>query len=176
MNGGILALDLASHTGWCEGIPGETPTHGSLRFAPPSSGPGAVLGGLLDFMAKRLSAFRYRAVVYEAPLDPRWKGNQTNLNTARILIGMPGVVEAVCNLTGTPVREATSGDVRMHMIGCRPKKDAAKPMVIAKARELGFDPQDDDAADAIMIWHYACSMLAPKEARDTTPLMSRAKR
>lgn len=176
MNGGILALDLATTTGWCEGLPGETPIHGSSRLAPPSSPSPAVHGGLLDFLAKRLTAFRYRAVVYEAPLDPRWKGAMTNTATARILLGLPAVVEAVCYQTGTPVREATSGDVRKHMLGCRPKSAEAKPMVLARAREMGFDPRDDNAADALMIWHYACALLAPKEARDTTPLMARAKR
>lgn len=162
MNGGILALDIATTTGWAEGLPGERPVSGSIRLAPPGSSHAAVYGAMLAFLGARLSAFRYRMVIFEAPLDPRWKGAMTNTNTARLLLGLPAVVEAVAYQTGHMPREATSGDVRKHTLGCRPKAAEAKPMVIAKAREMGFDPRDDNEADALMLWHYARDVLAKK--------------
>lgn len=155
MNGGILALDIATTTGWAEGLPGERPTSGSLRLAPPGSPHAAVYGAMMAFLGARLTAFHYRLVIFEAPLDPRWKGAMTNTNTARLLLGLPAVVEAVAYQTGHAINEATSGDVRKHMLGCRPKAADAKPLVIAKARELGFSPRDDNEADALMLWHYA---------------------
>lgn len=156
MNGGILALDIASTTGWAEGLPGERPISGSVRLAPPGSPHAAVFGAMLAFVGARLSAFRYRLVVFEAPLDPRWKGAMTNTNTARLLLGLPAVFEAVAYQTGHySISEATSGDVRKHMLGCRPKAADAKPLVIAKARQMGFDPKDDNEADALLLWHFA---------------------
>lgn len=161
MNGGILALDIATTTGWAEGLPGDRPVSGSIRLAQPGSSHGAIYGAMLAFLGARLSAFRYRAVVFEAPLDPRWKGAMTNTNTARVLLGLPAVAEAVAHQTGHyNVREVTSREVRKHMLGITPKAAVAKPLVVAKARELGFAPKDDNEADALLIWHYARDVLA----------------
>lgn len=161
MNGGILALDIATTTGWAEGLTGERPVSGSIRLAPPGSSHAAVYGAMLAFLGARLSTFRYRLVVFEAPLDPRWKGAMTNTNTARLLLGLPAVVEAVAYQTGHHhPKEVTSREVRKHMLGFCPKSAEAKPLVIAKARQMGFNPKDDNEADALMVWHYARDILA----------------
>lgn len=159
MNGGILALDIASTTGWAEGLPGERPVSGSISFKGTQP---ERMGAMLAFLGARLSAFRYRLVIFEAPLDPRWMGKATNFNTSRLLLGLTGVAEAVTNQTGHTPREANVGDVRIHMLGCRPKAADAKAMVTAKARALGFDPRDDNEADALMLWHYARDVIAAK--------------
>lgn len=166
MNGGILFLDLATTMGFCEGIPGtgENPTSGTIRLAPAGSSPAAIFGGLLDFLATRMTAFRYRLVVYEAPMDPRHM--KTNINTARILLGMPAIVEAVAHQTGHhSIREASVNDVRKHLLGYIPRRakgerdGGQKAPVIAHLRESGYDPQDDNEADAIAGWIYAASLI-----------------
>jgi hypothetical protein len=169
MNGGILFLDLATTMGWCEGIPGtgDRPASGTVRLAPAGSSPAAIFGGLLDFMATRLTAFRYRLVVYEAPMDPRHM--KTNINTARILLGMPAIVEAVAHQTGHhSLREAHVNDVRNSLLGYIPRREKGgkpgdqKAPVIARLRECGYDPKDDNEADAIAGWIYAAKMISGK--------------
>lgn len=169
MNGGILFLDIATTTGWAEGLPGDRPVSGKLRLAPEGSKPAAIFGGMLAFLGARLSAFRYRMIVYEAPMDPRHM--KTNINTARVLLGLPAVVEAVAHQTGHhAIREANVHDVRKHLLGGRPAKGDAKREVIASLRGLGFDPADDNEADAIAGWLYAAAQVDPKAAPPTGPL------
>lgn len=169
MNGGILFLDIATTTGWCEGLPGERPVSGKIRLAPEGSKPAAIFGGMLSFLGARLTAFRYRMIVYEKPMDPRHM--KTNINTARVLLGLPAVVEAVAHQTGHhAIREANVHDVRKHLLGVRPAKGDAKRAVTEAVRALGFDPADDNEADAIAGWAYAVSLVDPKAALPTGPL------
>lgn len=164
MNGGVLFLDLATTMGWCEGLPGERPVSGTKRLAPEGSQPAAVFGGMLDFLATRLTTFRYRMIVYEAPMDPRHM--KTNVNTARILLGLPAMVEGVAHQTGHySLREANVNDIRKALLGYIPRRakgdkpGAQKAPVIAELRARGFDPKDDNEADAIAGWLFACSLL-----------------
>lgn len=167
MNGGVLFLDLATTTGWCEGVPGtgDRPISGTQRLAPAGSPPAAVFGGLLDFLATRLTTFRYRLVVYEAPFDPRHM--KTNLNTARVLLGLPAIVEAVAYQTGHyAIREAHVNDVRKHLLGFIPRREkgargaAQKAPVIEALRARGYAPKDDNEADAIAGWIYASDLIS----------------
>lgn len=174
MSGSILFLDLATTTGWCEGIPGEKPTSGKLRLAPEGSPSAAKHGGLLAFLGTRLTTFRYRAVVYEAPRDPRHMGNKTTMNVAMMLIGMTGVVEAICHQTGHHrVMTSDVHAIRKHLLGYRPQAGDAKKEVIAKLRTLGFDPADDNEADAIAGWLHACATLEPRCATNTSAMFYR---
>lgn len=171
MSGSVLFLDLATTTGFCEGIPGERPTSGKIRLAPEGSPAAAKQGGLLAFLGTRLTAFRYRAVVYEAPRDPRHMGNKTTMDTAMMLIGMTGVTEAVCHQTGHHrVMTADVHEVRKHLLGYRPDAGKAKIEVIRKLRSLGFNPADDNEADAIAGWLFATAKLEPRCATNTSPL------
>lgn len=169
MNGGVLFLDLATTMGWCEGVPGtgDRPMSGTIRLAPEGSPPAAVFGGLLDFLITRLTTFRYRLIVYEAPMDPRHM--KTNINTARILLGMPAIVEAVAYQTGHhALREASVNDVRKSLLGYIPRRAkgdapaAQKAPVIAELRACGYEPKDDNEADAIAGWIFACKLIAPR--------------
>jgi hypothetical protein len=175
MNGGILALDLATTMGWAEGVPGtgDRPTCGTQRLAPSGSEPAAIFGGMIDFIARRMQAFQYRMVIYEAPFDPRVMGFKTNVNTARMLLGLPAIVEGVCYQMGMHnLREANVNDVRKFLLGVRPKKDEAKGAVIQRLRTLGHDPQDDNAADALALWLYAASIMDSRVGIKTTRLFS----
>jgi hypothetical protein len=169
MNGGILFLDVATQMGWCEGLPGEMPISGTVRLAPEGSKPAAIFGGMLSFLGARLTAFRYRMIAYEAPMDPRHM--KTNINTARVLLGLPAVLEAVAYQTGHhAIREASVHDVRRHLLGARPAKGDAKRAVIEAVRGMGFDPKDDNEADSIAGWLYTVSQIDPKAAAAVGPL------
>lgn len=175
MTAPVLFLDLATTTGWCEGVPGEKPTSGTMRLAPPGSSPAAIFGGLLDWLASRLTTFRYRMIVYEAPFDPRHM--KTNINTARVLLGLPAIVEAVAHQTGNHrIKEASVHDVRQHLLGRRPPKGEAKRVVMDRLRVLGYSPKDDNEGDAIAGWLYATALVESRIAQMTSPMFAAAKK
>lgn len=173
----ILFLDVATRSGWCEGTPGEKPQHGSHRFAPEGSSPEAVAAGAIKWLGQRLAAFKPNVIVVEAPLDPRVMGRKTNINTAQLLLGLPLVLGGVAHLSGVyDFRSARADDARMHLLGYRPKRDDAKRVIIDRITALGFTPQDDNAADAICGWLFACSIVEPKVAALSTPLFGDKRR
>ena len=176
MSGSILCLDLATTMGWCEGVPGEKPTSGTFRLAPVGSSAAAVHGGLVDWLAKRLTTFRYRMVVYEAPLDPRWSKQPRSAATARLLLGLCGITEGICHQTGHTVKEADVSGVRMHVLGARPPKGEGKTLVMQRLRLLGHEFRDDNEADAIAVWLYATALASSRIAQMTSPMFAGAKK
>jgi hypothetical protein len=127
---------------------------------------------MIGFLGGRLQAFRPRVIVYEAPFDPRHM-KKINANTIRIAWGLPAVVEAVAYRMGvTDIREANVNDIRRSMLGGLPQKNQAKAEVTAFVRALGYAPADDNEADAILGWLYACSIIDSRVSVRTMPLFS----
>lgn len=178
--GSILALDLATVTGWAEGVPGApTGTSGSFRLAPPGASAGERYDALFAWLWTRLSAFRPALIIYEAPAVPMHMRGATNIDTTAFLMGLPAIVEQVAHRKGVyRVRKANVQDVRAHFIGGRGfiyrgrpitgrrnlKSHEAKHCVIERCRELGLEPADDNEADAIALWNYAAAMADPARA------------
>ncbi len=162
--GDILALDLAARTGWALGRPQDrAPVSGSVRFAKEGASMAAVLSAcrrwLEQFLADHPGIW---LVVFESPLLPMHMRGRTNVNTFRHLIGLAAVVEELLySLTGYDVREARVADIRTHFLGSnRAKREHAKLLTMEKCRRLGWDPDDDNAADALALWDYQASLLA----------------
>lgn len=172
--GDILFLDLASQMGWCEGEPGGTPRFGTERLAPEGSSHAATFAGMTKWLGRRLQAFKPRLIVYEAPIPPIHMKGRTNLSTTRVAFGLAAITESVAYLSGVyDIREAQIGDVRRFFLKRNPKSATAKTETIAQCRLLGFEPQDDNAADALAGWFFACSIVSPKTTFNSTPLFGR---
>lgn len=176
MSGPILFLDLATTTGWCDGVPGERPTSGTIRLAG-SGGPNPeAYDTIYQFMDDRLRLTRYQMIAIEAPQSPSHMAGRTNVNTARRLIGLCEVVEWVAyrhGYFGRRMVEARVDDVRRHLFsGSRPPKGEAKAYVIDRVKALGYAPADDNEADAIAGWLYASGIVGSKIAQMTTPLFN----
>jgi crossover junction endodeoxyribonuclease RuvC len=172
----ILALDLASRTGWAVGHVGdERPRSGSVRFAREGAGLGAIYAGcrqwLVDFVAADPDI---RLIVFEAPMAPQHMAGFTTAHIIRVLIGLCAVVEEFGHAGGYDVREAKVSEVREHFLGSgRHKRKEAKSLTIAACNRLGWVPADDNAADALALWHYQASVLDPKLALQCSPLFRR---
>jgi hypothetical protein len=136
MKGPIFALDLATVTGWAVGNPGELPAHGSIRFGGTSSHE-ATFAKAMNWMAEKCKVYRPGLIVWEAPLAG-FKGGKTTNNVTTILYGLPAVIGAVAyNFEIYNIRKADTRDVRNHFIGCSPKREKAKPMVMQQCRAQG---------------------------------------
>ena len=174
MNPPIMALDLASVSGWAVGIPGGTPISGAIRFASVGASHEAVFAGALKWMSEKCATHQPAVVVWEAPLATSFRRGQSNINTTTLLYGLPAVIGAVAYLRGIyDIRKASTRDVRMHFIGQNPKGHIGKKLVLRQCRAMGWNPTDDNEADALATWHFMCALIEPKLAIAPTPLFGR---
>lgn len=170
----ILALDIAIRTGFAFGRTGEYPRSGSVRLAPPGSSNGTIGRGMLRWLTDFITVSKPGMIYYEVPLDPRHMGKKTTFATARILLGLPFLVETIAEARGIfKLREAGVQDVRKHFCGTPRPKDK-KAAVLARCRQLRWNPEDDNAADALALWDFACAVEAPGAAIATAPLFQPA--
>ena len=98
----ILALDLASRTGWALGEPSDPrPLSGSLRFAREGASMGAVFSGCRQWLSRFLAENRdIKLVVFEAPMTPQHMSGRTDPSVVRRLMGLCAVVEELCHSLG----------------------------------------------------------------------------
>jgi crossover junction endodeoxyribonuclease RuvC len=170
----VLALDLASVTGWAVGEPGATPEHGSIRFASKGASHEAVFASAYDWMREKIDQYHPDLVVWESPMPTSFNRGSTNTNTTTLLYGLPAVIGMTAYKSGIfDIRKATTRDVRMHFIGQNPRGHVGKKLVIQQCRALGHAVTDDNQSDAIATWSYMCALIEPKLAMAPTPLFGR---
>jgi len=177
----ILALDLAARTGWALGkVYDRTPRSGSLRFASAGASMGAIFSSYRSWLGRMVNEAAIDLVVFESPMTPSHMGGRTNITTIRMLMGLPAVTEEFFFTKGLAhdlfydVREAKVSDIRRHFLGGKlHRRVAAKALTIAACRRLGWAPADDNAADALALWHYQASVFEPRLALQTSPLFRR---
>ncbi len=172
----VLALDLASTSGWAIGEPGimYPEDHGSIRFAKPGASHEAIFAATAEWMEEMCWHHQIKTVVWEAPLAGFKSGKTTNAVT-KILFGLPAVIGAVAYKNGVfDIREANTRDVRLYFIGCNPPRAKAKRLVMQQCRAMGFIVKDDNEADALAIWSFMCSILDPRLALTPTALFGRS--
>lgn len=170
----VLALDLASVTGWACGEPGGSLEHGTIRFASSGACHEAIFARAYQWMNGMIGVHMPTLVVWEAPLPTSFRRGSTNSDTTSLLFGLPAVIGAAAYENRVfDIRKADTRDVRLHFIGCNPKRTKAKPMVIRQCRAMGWDVSDDNEADALATWHYMCALLEPRLALRPTPLFAR---
>lgn len=174
----ILALDLASVSGWAVGEPGSrTPAHGTIRFAAAGASHEAIFAKAYDWTTKMMDTFKPNLVVWEAPLPTSFRRvrGKTNADTTSILFGLPAVVGAAVYASGIyDIRKAETNEVRRHFIFSNPKRVKAKPLVMQQCRAMGWEIADDNEADALATWSYMCAILDPKLSWRPMPLLRRA--
>ncbi|WP_336801679.1 hypothetical protein [Kaistia sp. MMO-174] len=167
-SGSLLFLDIATRSGWAEGVPGERPSFGSIKLAPAGASGDEVLAGMVRFLGERIMAFPPRWIVYEAPLV-------RNQRTAELLMGLCGVVRGVSYRLGVrSIKQIHVSTVRSRFLpkGYPKGGPELKAAVIDEVVRRGFDPANDDEADALAGWIVAVGMIAPKVSPQYDPLLA----
>jgi hypothetical protein len=168
----ILALDLAARTGWAlGGMHDCVPLSGSIRFAKPGASLGMIFSTCRTWVRDLVLLHQPNVIVFESPMTPGHMSGRTNATTIRLLIGLTAIVEEAT--FGLDVREAKVIDIRRHFIGSNPRRAEAKTKTIAACRRLGWTPVDDNAADALALWHYQATVFEPLLSLQTHPLFRR---
>jgi hypothetical protein len=161
--GQVLALDLATRTGWALGRPRDAvPQSGSVNIAPAD----ATVDRLLSACRAWLNDFLFQnptihVIAFEAPLLPMHMQGKTTVQAIRKLVGLASVVrELTYTRGGYEVQEQRVSDIRTHFLGSNShKRGDAKALTIARCNQLGWLPCDDNAADALALWDYQVGLL-----------------
>ncbi|MGD9884601.1 MAG: hypothetical protein AB7E70_21660 [Hyphomicrobiaceae bacterium] len=177
-SGGILALDLATTVGWASAAPGYRAVlpisarhgvqewaanlalmrSGSHRIAPPGAGLPEFFHAFDLWLADMITVHQPDLLIFEAPIIA---GGKTSVETARKLMGLAVLTELTGYRRSIPkVREENVITVKKHWTG---HGRADKRMMIDAARQRGFEPADDNAADALALADYAAAMIERKQ-------------
>jgi hypothetical protein len=172
--GRVLALDLATVTGYAFGAPGSTPTFGDVRFSKPGSSRAVTYRNFRTWLEERWNQRDAQPdlVVFESPAVPSIMMGRTNIQTIKLLVGLAEHLEEWC-LNKVELREARVADVRVHFIGQNLKATVAKARTVERCRSLGWEVENTDQADACALWSYQTAWLNPRLAHQTTPLFQK---
>lgn len=174
MTTAILALDVASSSGWAFGSIGDTPQHGVFTLPPSGDDLGRALHTFATWLSAKVRELQPREIVFEAPILPA----QTNIKTLKKLYCLAGMVEFIAAIEGVPCSEITAGEWRKAFLGpYYPKsstRDELKRAVIAACRQMGWEPRQDDDADAMGILYVTqCARNQQASANDAVNRMVR---
>jgi len=133
--GKVLALDIATVTGWAYGSPGEVPTFGSIRFGKPGGSRAAAYRAFSKWLETEWNVRDHQPdlIVYESPAVPSIMSGRTNIDTIRLLVGLAEYLEGWC-YGNFELREASVSQVRAHFLGRNMKSAIAKPMTVERSR------------------------------------------
>lgn len=146
----ILALDLGTKTGWAAGV-----THisksGTENFAP-----GKFSGGGMRFLKFERWLDTWAAgdglieVIFEAVRKHH------GVDAAHIYGGLLAVLTKWCEQRNIPYQGYPVGAIKKFATG---NGNADKQRMIAAIQKQGFNPKDDNEADAIALWGLRMSQL-----------------
>jgi len=156
---GILALDLASRVGYAIEIPGVPPLLGTKhfpRFNTARTGPQGL--EFMRWLRGIMIAWGPERVIYERPLPPKF---QSSTAVASIAMGFAYVTEIVSAELHIPVASVPVSTVRKFFIGDGSSNKRAKGRVIQECERRGWEPPDDNAADAAAVLAWAVNAYYP---------------
>jgi len=148
MNTTILALDLGTTTGWALRQLDGTISSGTVAFKPQR-----FEGGGMRFLRfKRwLNELRQTAGDIQGVVLEEVRAH-AGVDAAHAYGGFLGHLTAWCEQHHIPYQGVPVGTIKKHATG---KGNAGKAAMIAAAQARGFQPQDDNEADALALLHWA---------------------
>jgi hypothetical protein len=183
----ILCLDQSGVVGWCHGVPGvgPKPTPGSnYPPAPPAMSGSFKLGksatkmsrrfrNLEDWLINEIKSAEIQRVYFEEPIAFKAAGS---FASRMALYGYAAIIGVACDKAGvdcftipmtswrSEIGAPTAAPKRV------PKEDRrkwVKDATLAVVRRAGFEPKDDNEADAIGIWLCASGRILKKHSEPT---------
>src|SRR3954469_2186245 len=148
--GAVLALDLATSTGWALCSASGQVISGTVSFRPSRYDGGGMrylrFGAWLESMAR--DAAGIGVVHYE---EVR---RHLSTDAAHVHGGLLATLTSWCEQSSIPYQGVPVGTIKRHVTG---KGNADKAAVIAAIRARGFSPIDHNEADAlaILVWAIA---------------------
>lgn len=167
--GAILALDIATTMGWAllDDASPERPFLGSIRFPSDPDEIGRAAESLRQFLADRHAMHKgLLHIVFEAQHIAGTKKTRLadgsvvetggmNMKTLTRLLGLAAMAEWFAHVVDAKCYKVEIGTWRKHAFGNgRMKRAEAKERAMTECRALGFDPRNDNEAEAFFILDY----------------------
>lgn len=139
----LLALDLGTTTGYAFGRQGVL-VSGAVSFKPDK-----FAGGGMRFVLFR----RWLHELPEIPTRVAYEAVRMHaaVDAAHIYGGLMATLTAWCEERKVPYEGVPVATIKKYWTG---KGNAKKEHMIEAAQLLGFNPKDDNEADALAIYHY----------------------
>lgn len=165
----ILALDIATTTGWAilDTRTPDRPFIGTIRLPSDVQEIGRAAENLRQFLAERHQMHGgLEHIVFEAqhvagkrkvrqPDGSMVETGGMNIHVLRRLIGLSAMTEWFAFKVGAKCYDVSIASWRKHAFGNgRMKRDEAKERAMQECRALGFDPSNDNEAEAFFILDY----------------------
>lgn len=173
----VMAFDLAGRTGVAFGRVGEIPRAHALDLGKKGT-QGERLAALLHATQTLLERNRPDIVAYEEAVG--------GPKTSHRLVEMIGAFLGQAHRSGFKPHGVPIGTIRKHFLGKALNtthfpgltkshaKEAIKSTIIARCGALGWAPRNDDEADAMALWDYACSTYGRGQSVPVGGLFDRA--
>ena len=118
-----------------------------------------------------IALHRPRRLIYEAPLLNAKRDNVLKLQK---LYGLANEVEKAATRHQLPCLSELLGTIRTHFLGKDFPRQSEKIKILTKvkARDMGYDVDTDDEADAIALLDYILSLDRPALAMQAKPLLA----
>lgn len=166
----VAGLDIATKTGVCLGVPGQTPVFWTEDF-----GQGLPheqrFANALRLAHRLVSQHHVELIGIEAPIIvPRRDSKSNN----ELLMGLIACVRGWASMKSIGCHTFEIARVDKHFLGYRAKgRDKRKAANMARCRQLGWAPTSEDEADAGAVFDLACAVQCPTYAAQSGPLMAR---
>ena len=162
----ILALDLGTRTGWALSQRDGEITSGTVEFRNDRW-----QGGGMRFLRFKgwLTEIKQAAGGLDAVFLEEVR-RHAGVDASHAYGGFLAVLTAWCEHHGIAYEAVPVGTVKRHVTG---KGNADKAAVIAAVRRLGFDPGDDNEADALALLRWAIDHRMAGFGVTVTPVASR---
>ncbi len=181
MQGGVLARDLGCHLGWAYASPAAIASWPKVGFLGKGPLDGVEYGmeflgepGLRNasqrysrfyrFNKAQLELYRPAHVVYERPFNKRQVGHIENIK-------LQGALDTFFEGHDVPAWALEISSIKKHFAG---HGYASKDDVIFVCRRRGWDPADDNVADALAILDFGICMLDQSGILSAPPRLVRA--
>jgi hypothetical protein len=153
----VTGIDLGVVTGVCFGETfASTPTFLSWTLRDENRGWRGVK--LMRAFTSHVESFNPERIFVESPLSMQAAQSVgTTRETIECLYGYDFLLRTLAASFGIELEPVDSQDARKHFLGFRPKGGEGKDRVLARCRQLRWEPQNQNESDAGAIWDYGCA-------------------
>lgn len=164
----ILALDLATATGWACGSLEPLPIiHGVLKLPKTGEDIGRFLYAFREWLGHAIEETAPTEIIFESPI----LRGENGIAALRKLYSLAGVTEMIALDYKIPVSEANLTSIRQFFIGTarapkeiigkEKRRQWLKAKTVAEGRRRGFRVVDDNDGDALALLAFALSLKHP---------------
>ena len=167
LSGPILAIDAATRSGFCVGLPNDKPRSGSVVLKKPGEHRRIAFENFHAWISDEFQKYIPALIVVEdiLPLQA-FKRVHSSTDNIRLQYGLHSIIEMMSWRHGLRIPLAVNpATVRKHFLGRSNMGDraATKAAVVRRAQALGYIPKDcfdHDRSDAVSLWDFAMATHA----------------